>query len=376
MTKPDAGPEGASAKGVDPQSAGTRGAGAEWARAVVEGVPPIDADPADVDAKARNLKASGSPSEGQTAKEGRSTNDAVPVSSAPEQRAAATPNPQPTQTSTGAKQAPPKRHPGQPMADPKTQTDKPAAADNKSSAPPPPPPPPPKAKQADAHTADAKVADPNPPGPSDNPKATETPAKVQDDNPHPQQPQGPDPADPSFAAQQPQGSDPSNPSFAATQGVAENSQQPEGLPESVESLVVDLERVTGERDAYLDSSRRIQAEFENYRKQVAQRETTARERANEGFVKELLPVLDACDSAMANGSEDVAIMRNTLFDAMTKQGLERIEPTDAPFDPEFHEAVMHEEGDGSTGAVVVEVMRAGYSWNGRVVRPAMVKVRG
>lgn len=146
---------------------------------------------------------------------------------------------------------------------------------------------------------------------------------------------------------------------------------------SVEGLVSDLERVTAERDQYLETSRRIQAEFENYRKQVTKRETEARERANEGLIGEMLPVLDAFDGALSSGVEDVAPMRSTLLEALAKQGLERIDPAEAAFDPNLHEAVMHEEGEGGeTGPVVAEVMRAGYSWKGRVVRPAMVRVRG
>lgn len=145
---------------------------------------------------------------------------------------------------------------------------------------------------------------------------------------------------------------------------------------SVEDLVVDLERVTAERDQYLDTSRRIQAEFENYRKQVAKREQDARERANESLVGELLPVLDAYDGAMANGGEELAPMQAALVDALVKQGLERIDPEGGPFDPEHHEAVMHEEADDADGPTVAEVLRAGYSWKGRVLRPAMVRVRG
>lgn len=145
---------------------------------------------------------------------------------------------------------------------------------------------------------------------------------------------------------------------------------------TVEDLVQDLERVTGERDQYLDASRRLQAEFENYKKAVAKRELDARERANESLVSELLPVLDACDGALASGAADVEPVRNSLIDALTKQGLARIEDQDEAFDPERHEAVMHEPDEGGGGPVVAEVMRAGYSWKGRVVRPAMVRVRG
>lgn len=145
---------------------------------------------------------------------------------------------------------------------------------------------------------------------------------------------------------------------------------------SAEDLVQDLERVTAERDQYLDASRRLQAEFENYRKAVAKREVEARERANESLIAELLPVLDACDGALASGATDVEPVRASLLDTLTKQGLTRIDDLEAPFDPERHEAVMHEPDEDGAGPVVAEVMRAGYLWKGRVVRPAMVRVRG
>lgn len=147
-------------------------------------------------------------------------------------------------------------------------------------------------------------------------------------------------------------------------------------PISAEDLVQDLERVTAERDQYLDASRRLQAEFENYRKAVAKREVEARERANESLIAELLPVLDACDGALASGATDVEPVRASLLDTLTKQGLTRIDDLEAPFDPERHEAVMHEPDEDGAGPVVAEVMRAGYLWKGRVVRPAMVRVRG
>lgn len=154
----------------------------------------------------------------------------------------------------------------------------------------------------------------------------------------------------------------------------------DAAPLTVEDLVESLELVTVERDDYLDALRRLQAEFENYRKAVAKREFEAKERANEGLVSELLPVLDACDSAVANGAADVALVQNALVDLLTKQGLSRLVPDGEPFDPEQHEAVMHEPADESAdppiGPVVSQVLRVGYQWKGRTVRAAMVKVRG
>lgn len=165
-------------------------------------------------------------------------------------------------------------------------------------------------------------------------------------------------------------------------GTADTESSSETSELSVEALVGDLERVTGERDRYLDTSRRIQAEFENYRKQVTKREAEARDRANDSLIMELLPVLDAFDAAVASGVESVFPMRRTMLDALAKHGLERIDPVatehgSEPFDPNLHEAVVHAEGEsGQAVPVVAEVMRAGYVWKGRVVRPAMVSVRG
>lgn len=164
---------------------------------------------------------------------------------------------------------------------------------------------------------------------------------------------------------------------AAGSGAASGRSAEYSTDISVEDLVRDLERVTTERDQYLDASRRLQAEFENYKKQISKREAQARERANDSLIDELLPVFDAFDGAVANGAEDVVPMRTSFIDALAKQGLERIDPIDGAFDPNLHEAVMHEDADDvNDGPVVAEVMRAGYVWKGRVLRPAMVRTRG
>jgi len=169
------------------------------------------------------------------------------------------------------------------------------------------------------------------------------------------------------------GGDPAADADGASDGEVPDGEVPDV---TVEDLVLDLERVTTERDQYLDASRRLQAEFENYKKQVGKREATARERANDSLISELLPVMDAFDGALASGAEDVAPMRTSFLDALAKQGLERIDPVDGEFDPNLHEAVMHEDDPEVDGPVVAEVMRAGYSWKGRVLRPAMVRTKG
>lgn len=143
------------------------------------------------------------------------------------------------------------------------------------------------------------------------------------------------------------------------------------------SLLVGVER---QRDEYLDSLRRLQAEFDNYRKRIERHQRDEANNAAASLVRELLPVLDTADLALAHGGgEDVKHVAGALFDILSKQGLERIDPAGQPFDPEIHDAVAHEPADGDSAPAVPEVsevMRAGYRWKGRVLRAAMVKVRG
>ncbi|HLI25192.1 MAG TPA: nucleotide exchange factor GrpE, partial [Acidimicrobiales bacterium] len=125
-----------------------------------------------------------------------------------------------------------------------------------------------------------------------------------------------------------------------------------------------------------DALRRLQADFENYKKRMVRQQTEHLERAAEGLVGKLLPVLDTADLAMAHGAGDsVAQLRSSLLETLSREGLERIEPVDQPFDPAVADAVAHEPGDDGP-MTVIDVMRAGYRWKGRVLRPAMVKVKG
>jgi len=132
--------------------------------------------------------------------------------------------------------------------------------------------------------------------------------------------------------------------------------------------------VVAERDAYLDTAQRIQAEFDNFRKRSA---GDVEERVKGGLgrmVEALLPVLDACDAAVAQGDSSAEAMRGQLLAVLTPRGLEPIEAAGEPFDPNLHDAVLHEQGDGGE-AVVAEELRPGYRWNGKVLRATMVKVR-
>jgi molecular chaperone GrpE len=141
----------------------------------------------------------------------------------------------------------------------------------------------------------------------------------------------------------------------------------------VEALVQALEEVTRQRDEYLGTYQRAQADFENTRKQVQRRAEEQVQREVGSLVERLLPVLDACDGAVAHGATEVEPIATALLLALEKEGLTRIDPLGKPFDPAEADAVVHEPGDGGEH-IVAEVLRAGYAWRGRVLRPAMVKV--
>ena len=131
----------------------------------------------------------------------------------------------------------------------------------------------------------------------------------------------------------------------------------------------------GEAAEYRDALLRVKADFENYKKRIAKDHAATVERASEKLVIELLPVLDACEAAVAHGVEGVEPIAKSLVDILEKNGLVRLAGEGSPFDPNLHDAVLHEPGEGDE-IVITENLRTGYQWNGRVVRPAMVKVRG
>lgn len=165
------------------------------------------------------------------------------------------------------------------------------------------------------------------------------------------------------------------------------NEKEEYLPESdvsitdadiAEVIEHDIDALVAERDSFKDIALRLQADFENYRKRVVAQQADEIDRSTGKLVEGLLPVLDACEAAFAHGAEGVEPVWSALLGVLQKQGLEVLNLEGQPFDPATAEAVMHEPSeDGvSDGPVVVEVLRSGYQWKGRVLRAAMVKVRG
>lgn len=155
----------------------------------------------------------------------------------------------------------------------------------------------------------------------------------------------------------------------------------EGDAEAAAAVVeADLARLAAERDEMRALAQQVQADFENFRKRMLREQTDAIARANEHLVEALLPVLDSFELALGSvGNLPPAVRKGVelvyaeLLGALEKEGLERIEAEGRPFDPREHEAVMHDDAGGAS-PYVTDVMRAGYRFRGRVLRPAMVKV--
>jgi molecular chaperone GrpE len=144
-------------------------------------------------------------------------------------------------------------------------------------------------------------------------------------------------------------------------------------------LEADFRELAAERDELRGTAQRIQADFENYRKRMARDQIALSERATEGLVEAILPALDGLEMALANlGDADEKVRKGVelavgeLVTALERHGLARIADLGVAFDPNQHEAVLQEDGEGEP--IVGDVLRTGYALKGRVLRPAMVKV--
>ena len=152
---------------------------------------------------------------------------------------------------------------------------------------------------------------------------------------------------------------------------------------TVEELTAELDAVTQQRDDYLDHLRRLQAEFDNYRKRVRRDSEDLRMRATQGLVEEILPVLDnmylACDAAKEHEEgklvQGVGMVTDQLCGLLKAHGVEELAaaPGD-PFDPTVHEAMSAIPSADVDEGAIVQVMSRGYMLGERVLRPARVVV--
>ena len=141
-----------------------------------------------------------------------------------------------------------------------------------------------------------------------------------------------------------------------------------------------LAALEAERDEYLNDLKRVAADFENYRKRAARDQESLVARAHERLVKELLPVLDDLERALAAAEEHeeakleegVRLVHRELKAALDREGLAEID-TNGSFDPHVHEALLSQPAEAEDGSVL-EVLQKGYRLGDRVLRPARVVV--
>jgi molecular chaperone GrpE len=175
---------------------------------------------------------------------------------------------------------------------------------------------------------------------------------------------------------------PSDPDIVDETGdVDESDEVLEEAPEVVaeEALVplAEFEAVSAERDQYLDSLRRLKAEFDNSRKRQERERARILESASEKLVQELLPVLDNLDRALESEGdirEGVRATRDQLAEVLANEGLLPVASDGQPFDPNVHEAVMGQPSEDQEEGTVLQTFQRGYLLNGRAIRPAKVVV--
>ncbi|TML37726.1 MAG: nucleotide exchange factor GrpE [Actinobacteria bacterium] len=172
----------------------------------------------------------------------------------------------------------------------------------------------------------------------------------------------------------------------AAADAASNGTEPADPPAPAEVEVEEeteedpLAKLAAERDEYLQLAQRAQADFENYRKRAAKDMAAAGARAKIGLVRDLLPVIDNLERALASADGDSALaqgVRLVLSDlngVLAREGVSTLEPEGEQFDPTFHEALSTRSEDGAEAGVVLDVVEKGYRLGDTVIRPARVVV--
>ena len=146
-----------------------------------------------------------------------------------------------------------------------------------------------------------------------------------------------------------------------------------------EPAVAEVQR---ERDDYYDRLLRKTAEFDNYRKRVEKTRRGQADEAVRGLFEEILSVVDDFDIALSVDAGEggaayrkgVELIHAKLEDLLTRYGVTPIAAVGADFDPNLHQAVIHEESADHREGEVIEELRKGYLIGDRLLRPSMVKV--
>lgn len=150
-----------------------------------------------------------------------------------------------------------------------------------------------------------------------------------------------------------------------------------GAEDQLAAMAGELDQARQERDDYLESLRRLKAEFENSRKRQERELTQIRERASEKLVAELLPVLDNLDRALESEGDirgGVQATRGQLAEVLEREGLALVASDGRHFDPNVHEAVMGQPSEEHEEGTILQTFERGYVLNGKSIRPAKVVV--
>jgi molecular chaperone GrpE len=149
---------------------------------------------------------------------------------------------------------------------------------------------------------------------------------------------------------------------------------------SLKQTIRDLDAKAAQNyDRYL----RALAELENFKKRTARDRADLIRAAGEDILSEILPVIDNLERTLEHLNENadpskilegVALIKKQFLKALEKAGVTRIDQVPAPFNPEIHQALQRVEDKNVADDTVVEILQSGYLLNGKVVRPAMVKV--
>jgi molecular chaperone GrpE len=148
------------------------------------------------------------------------------------------------------------------------------------------------------------------------------------------------------------------------------------------SLADELSKLKAEKAELMQTMIRRQADFENFRKRTERDRHEEGRRGVERLILDLIPVLDAFDRAL-QAHEDpayeeyrkgVTLIRKQLWDAIARHGVQRIEAAGKIFDPHQHQAIERLESEEYPDGFIVAVFQDGYTFHGRVLRPAIVRV--
>ncbi|GGH84928.1 molecular chaperone GrpE [Pullulanibacillus pueri] len=148
-------------------------------------------------------------------------------------------------------------------------------------------------------------------------------------------------------------------------------------------LVEQIAQLEAEKTELNNRLLRVQADYENFKRRVREEKAKDRQFRAQTLVEDLLPVADNFSRALQSDVETedakslkqgVEMVYRQLVDALTKEGVEEIDGLNQPFDPNEQQAVMQDESPDHEPNTVIQVLQKGYKLNGRVLRPAMVKV--